>query len=311
MISCNSVGNGSEGSNDASNGSGESTLPSTSSTSGASTTQVTSSSSSGISTQPTGELSGNSGQSSSEVGSSEVNLSGTSSDTCSFFCNDVPGNECSIWLQDCPEGLKCSPYSHSDTFDASRCVEIDDQPVQLHEPCTTKEHQYSGLDNCDKGLLCWDTNPETLDGFCYAHCSGSVEQPLCPVPLNHCITPLGDVFNLCTLGCNPVGQTCTEGYRCDALGGFDNGFSCQQDMGLGQGKPLDACSQNSDCSKGLACVSSIFAEECLGDMCCLPFCDTNNNGVECPGNEQVCLPWFSDGEVPPSFLNIGVCGKNV
>lgn len=253
---------------------------------------------------PTGQLSGENSESASET-------------TCAFCFPDSPNaSECDLWAQDCQAGLKCAPFGpDGGAFEGTRCVPVAEQPAGLFEPCSTQEQMFSGLDDCAKGMLCWDLNPATLTGVCYPHCTGTEIKPQCPPPLA-CVTPFGDTFNLCTLGCNPLLANAECGnadFSCYPVGGLGEGFDCSPDnSGPDQGTAFDACSSSTDCDGGFACVSAQGADECIVKgipNCCLPFCDTSG-GDSCPGNGQQCFPWFIKGTVPSTAPNVGICGKD-
>lgn len=248
---------------------------------------------------PTGQMSGDSPGSDSQT-------------SCAFCIPDLPNkSECDIWTQDCQAGFKCAPFGFPGSgFEQTRCVPVADQPKGLFEPCSTQEQIFSGLDDCAKGMFCSDTDPATLTGVCYPHCTGTAKEPQCPSPLA-CVTPFGDAFNLCTLGCNPLPNGCgISDQNCYPVGSIGEGFDCFPDnSGPDQGKAFDACISHTDCDAKLACMLAQGADECIGKQnCCLPFCDTNTN--DCPGNAQQCLPWYIEGTVPPSAPSVGICGKN-
>jgi hypothetical protein len=212
-------------------------------------------------------------------------------------------NECDQFLQDCPEGEKCVPYSSAGgNWDASKCVPImgDAKPG---EPCW-----YGGIveatDNCDASSICWDVMEIDGDaiGTCHWLCTGAPDNPECPVGSSCSINGSG-VINVCIFGCDPLIQDCGSGLGCWwANGNFQCIFTTQD---LPTGEP---CGFINDCAIGHSCTAAEALPSCAGAACCAPFCELEQGDQPCealPGTS--CLPFFSEGEALPGYEHVGLC----
>lgn len=219
---------------------------------------------------------------------------------------DVGGAaECGPWMQECPEGQKCAPYSGDgdNAWESWKCVDIAPNPADVGQPCTAFDIA-SGGDTCDKGLMCWflDLNGE---GTCVAMCGGTIEAPTCPDPSISCTIGGGDAYLiLCLPNCDPLIQDCNSGELCIPN---MNGFICVLDASGDAGQAFDACEYANACDPGLVCLGPEYAAECdpMAPGCCIPLCDTS--APTCPGQGQECLPWYTMGMAPPGLNNVGVC----
>ena len=97
--------------------------------------------------------------------------------------------ECSIWDQDCGRGEKCVPWANdgSSVLNASICRPIHPQPGVAGEPCRAEEGVASGIDDCDAQSVCFDVDPDTLEGVCAAFCEGDENAPTCEAKTQHCV----------------------------------------------------------------------------------------------------------------------------
>ena len=59
-------------------------------------------------------------------------------------------NECDIWAQDCMKGEKCMPWDNAggNSWNATRCSPVDDNPGQPGDSCTVEGSGVSGIDDC-------------------------------------------------------------------------------------------------------------------------------------------------------------------
>lgn len=106
-------------------------------------------------------------------------------ETGSTFISPTGGHipvECSTFGMDCPPDFKCVPVSIDDDeiADTAGCQPIPPEPAGVGEPCTAEGGILSGIDDCDAGALCWEVDPQTLQGTCVAFCVGSLQDPACP-----------------------------------------------------------------------------------------------------------------------------------
>ena len=245
-----------------------------------------------------------------------TSLTSTSSETgaCEFVCgDDSPGPviACDIFNQDCPEGQKCAAYDADEdgAWDSTKCVEITGDG-QLDDPCAA-EPGATGVDDCDAGYMCWNVDEEGM-GTCFALCTGDVENPMCPEG-GTCTICQTCVIPLCIPDCNPLEQDCGDNEVC--IGDPNsNGFVCVLDASQGEAPEGTACEFANVCNPGTMCVNPDFypAPGCEGQLgCCAPFCNTDNGDTDCEGlsvANAACVPYFEDGEAPPDYENVGVCG---
>jgi hypothetical protein len=218
--------------------------------------------------------------------------------------------ECDPWVQDCPPGEKCMPYSGDGDFswESLKCTPIMENPGQTGDPCTVEGSGVSGIDSCDIGHMCWNTDPETGLGTCIKFCTGSPDAPSCTVPGTSCTIVNDGVLILCLPMCDPLLQDCEGGDLCIPNPQDPDSFICVLDASGPDGKEFDPCEYANACDPGLYCLNSELATECDAGSagCCLAFCDLSN--PKCNGVNATCLAWYEQGMAPPGFENVGVCG---
>jgi hypothetical protein len=240
-------------------------------------TTVATSSTSFPPTTTTGDESGSGstfGSSTTEVDSSDFIIDPDGS--------SVYGVECSVWDQDCGGGDKCMPWANDGgmQWNATRCSPIAPSPGQAGDPCTMEGSPFSGIDDCDIGLMCFHVDPNTLEGVCVAMCEGSENSPVCSDPSLTCTIANEGTIILCLQPCDPLAQDCPDGLSCQA--GPDQ-FVCVRP---GEGVVGDPCSLFVDCDPGLSCVP-LSTAMCDG-LCCTEACDPVS--PMCTQPEQTCLP---------------------
>ncbi len=246
------------------------------------------------------------GTTSTGLGTSSTGLGTSSTGDCNFICDtdtDGGGNiECDIWAQDCPEGEKCAPTGEQGgAYDSTKCVPIDDNPAQSGDTCGVQDHPVSGEDSCDLGLLCWDVDPDSLEGVCVDMCQGSPDNPVCSEPETACLIANDGVLILCLDTCDPLAQNCPDEQGCLF---FNNNFQC---VPLADDIPNgDECEFVNVCVEGSACIGAESFPGCGGLGCCSPFCEVDAP-VVCPAPGMECVPWFEQGEAPPGYEDVGVC----
>jgi len=220
------------------------------------------------------------------------------------------GPGCDTWSEDCPEGQKCMPFANDGGFawNDLKCVPIVPDPDQFGEPCQAIGSGVSGEDTCDKHLMCWDVDQDTLAGTCTAMCIGSPESPDCEHPGTSCVLTGDGVLTLCIAECDPIAQDCPGDDLCIPNPASVDSFLCVLDASGEEGQAFDPCEYANACDKGLYCLNPELANECDPTFigCCLPFCELNapNN---CPGQGLECVAWFEEGQAPPGLENLGVC----
>jgi len=230
---------------------------------------------------------------------------------CGFICDTTGGNTtialCDVFKQDCPEGEKCTAYAEGggSSWNATKCVPVTGEGVP-GDACMAEGGGVSGLDNCQKGSMCWDVNAENK-GLCVELCGGSEAAPTCSDEADfNCAVVNEGVLNLCLPGCDPLMQDCPGDDLCIPL---NDTFVCVLDASGDEGKEFDPCAFANACDKGLVCLDPILGMECdpNAEGCCLPFCDLGDPNVTCPGQGQKCTSIYQEGMAPPEFEKVGWC----
>ncbi len=101
-------------------------------------------------TSPAPGTGGSSGSPSDATGPSSATTNGTTTGNADdgtgspFLVSPDGGGSviaCDLWSQDCPPGEKCMPWANDggNTWNATRCTPIDDDPRSVGEPCTVVE----------------------------------------------------------------------------------------------------------------------------------------------------------------------------
>jgi hypothetical protein len=105
---------------------------------------------------------------------------------CASFealCENPAYFECDILAQDCPAGRKCMPWANDGgmEWNATHCTRVVAMPVQHGDPCVVEGNGYSGFDDCELGVMCWEVDPVTDAGVCAALCDLTLmPDPVCP-----------------------------------------------------------------------------------------------------------------------------------
>lgn len=218
-----------------------------------------------------------------------------------------PMYECNPWEQNCPRGEKCMPWAVGEgSWNATRCVPIDDDAKPVGEPCTVVESAVSGIDDCEFGAMCWSVDPETNIGECVAFCRGSEQDPQCPDACDACPVGAADPFNLCFPQCDPIAQDCGPGKACQAV---HNTFVCVSDVSGDAGLVGDPCEYVNTCDAGNFCASAEMVPGCeTAGGCCAPFCDAAADTCDLLLPGTTCVPWYEDGEQPAACIGTGIIG---
>lgn len=216
--------------------------------------------------------------------------------------------DCDVLAQDCPPGDKCMPWADdgSNTWNATRCAPIANDPDAPGEPCTVEGSPASGIDSCELGAMCFHVDPETFEGTCVAMCTGTPMSPQCEAPEQACLIANDGVLALCLDTCDPLAPACDPGMGCYPSGLGDDFFCLPTAEVPGtQGQP---CEGLATCDPGLVCLDAAAFPDCAGLACCTEYCDTSA-GLPCPGAAEgvVCQPWYEDGMAPPGLETVGVC----
>ncbi|HEY8377874.1 MAG TPA: ribulose phosphate epimerase [Nannocystis sp.] len=245
-------------------------------------------------------------------GTAEPGTTSSGTDGCQgFICqSDQGGNmiECDVWTQDCEEGQKCMPYSGDGDYawESTKCVPVMENPASVGDPCFVEGSGVSGIDNCEKGAMCWDV--VMGEGICVAQCIGSPDAPSCPPSGGSCLISNDGVLTLCLPTCDPLLQDCDGDDLCIPNPQNFVEFLCVLDASGEEGQLYDPCEYINACDKGFFCANPMIALECDAGAigCCMPFCDITEVGV-CTGQGQECLPWYEPGQAPPGYESLGYC----
>jgi len=215
---------------------------------------------------------------------------------------------CDPFVQDCPDGDKCVPWSADgdEWWDRTRCSPVAEVPVAVGGVCTVEGGPYSGVDDCDLGAMCFGVDPVTLEGTCVAICEGSPVNPEC-APDSTCLIAYDGNLVVCLPSCDPLLGDCVGSEACVPA---TEGFACIPAAGAGPGEP---CEHIDVCGPGLTCApSEAVAATCDPGFegCCTPWCDlaAPDPAAGCFDPEQVCLPW---PDAPAGFEDVGVCALPV
>lgn len=279
---------------------------------------TTGGSTTGMPTTGGGSTSGSTG---SSIGNAESTMITSSAEAGTVVATDDSGPTvvvgmdkggpvvCDVFAQECPSGQKCMPYADDggSSWNNTKCVPVMEDPAQPGEPCFVVGNGVSGIDSCDVGAMCWDTNAEGM-GTCIALCTGTPEAPECP-PKSSCVVTSMGILNLCLEACDPLIQDCLMAE--DLCIPSDQSFVCVFDASGDEGQVNDPCMFANSCDKGLYCIPSEYAEECdLASIgCCQPFCDLSvmNPDMQCAGVGQACVAWYEEGTAPPGYEDVGIC----
>ena len=237
------------------------------------------------------------------VASAETGIADEGSETGGFIKpKDMPGGECDVFAQDCPEGSKCMPYStDGSTWNAAKCTELAAEPKVVGDPCEAQGGGISGVDNCAEGLICWFLDDMNF-GTCINMCTGTVDAPTCPDPEQICDISNDGVIIVCLDTCNPLTQDCPDGQIC--FWDFATEFICDFDASGMEGQYQDPCAYINVCDYGLFCADQSQVPDCAAETgCCAPYCSLSM--PECPPG-TVCEPWY-EGQAPPGQDDIGAC----
>jgi hypothetical protein len=230
---------------------------------------------------------------------------------------DAPscGAECDIWtVGDCPEGEKCTSVDcegADNAWDSTVCRPLEGAKL-AGDDCVGSGASpgLDGYDDCGEGLMCWDIDSDTGQGYCIPFCSGSAEAPTCDAGLQ-CQVWHDGTLPICVSECDPFlsGTDCqSEGNLC-VPGAAGGGFVCVLDASGGAGPVGTGCDFNNTCNAGLVCASADFVSDCTAGTwgCCTEICDINvENTCSIAGAE--CVAWFED-PIPPGYEAVGACGQ--
>ena len=238
--------------------------------------------------------------------SEPVGSSTAADDTVNFIVEPDGGvaGQCDPTVQDCPRGEKCTAVSdmRGEPWGVYVCVQLQGDS-QVGDPCDIENGKYTGIDNCDVGLICLLTDDEGKGGACVEFCD--VESK-CPETGAKCVVYNDGSLPICLVDCDPLIQDCPEGQACYNSAG-DN-FVCFKESAMpGEGGPGSECTYINQCQKGSFCANPALVEGCSAESgCCTPYCSVMEGDAPCQPMED-CEPFFVPGMAPPGYEDVGVC----
>jgi hypothetical protein len=238
--------------------------------------------------------------------SSDVTGAPTTTDATSDGTTGGGAGECNPRTQDCPEGLKCTAYLKPPGvgWNANQCVPEPADGGVAGDPCDVMGTDvFTGMDNCAKGYICLNTDPDGKNGACVEFCTVDDTCPNTTGGSGICNVANEGVLPICLPTCDPLVQDCPAKQGCY---GDPEGppFICFGPDPKDGGQDGSKCDFTNACLPGLQCQDSATLEGCPADSagCCTPFCPLD--GMECTGME-VCTAFFA--EPFPGYENVGIC----
>lgn len=224
------------------------------------------------------------------------------------------GGQCNLFIQDCPEGQKCSAFSEDGGIfpNGTRCVPVGPNPVGPGDDCVVEGKFGDGIDNCEKGSLCLDIENDGM-ATCVAYCTGSMDDPECPnQDSDRCSFLFEPTVPLCFPSCDPLIQNCGPGEACVPNEAALSApfFVCMPRVfPQAPGSYGDACIALSGCDPGNLCIFGENLPSCAGVYCCSVWCDLTANEPCAQFDPTLkCVPWFEPGQETPGYENVGICG---
>lgn len=252
--------------------------------------------------------------STSTTSTTSETTAGPTTDPSSTSTSGGSGNMCSLLEQDCPEGEKCVAWNENGGIfpDGVKCVPQPPGADEIGDECLTMGGFGSGEDTCVAGALCLDLDDDGM-ATCVAYCSGtSPEDAFCQQPNHTCVELFEPVVPLCFEKCNPLLQDCPDGEGCfmDAPMLGSAGFVCMPLIdNLEGGEFLSGCVAMSNCAPGNSCVFAENVPNCPWQYCCTPWCNLDTPEDCLMWDETLsCIEWFAEGQAPPGFEKVGICG---
>ncbi len=225
----------------------------------------------------------------------------TGNDTYSSTTGVAPPSEPLYYCEpgdpnSCPSGQKCTGLYQNESNFVFDCVNDDSalDPFQTCEPSPA-----DGQDECPKGYMCQDSNPDRTAGLCLSGCQTSSD---CGAGV--CVNNPHTGVPHCAQSCDPLIPNCPSILTCQVSG---DQFGCvlpaEFDVGI-DGDPCDPLSGRG-CSEGFVCRQGELVPGCqsVTGFCCTSVCD-QSSGSECLAPAS-CNPVFS--EPAPGFGHIGAC----
>ncbi len=262
----------------------------------------------GIPPEPTGMPPGTS------AGTTTGGRGSSSDDESGGFIIDPDGGICGVGLpegvpahcswcdprvQDCAKEDTCKAWANdgSDVWNSTRCAPRDPEPGQRGDACVAEGSATSGVDSCDRGLMCWNVDAGTLEGTCVEYCTFAAGRLECSDAGERCSEFNQGVLPLCLPACDPLAPECGDGFGC--YPGSQDDFVCIRE---GERVHLDVF--HPECPSGTFWATPDAVEGCVDDQpCCTSFCDLTV--PDTCGPDAECLPAIEGGL--PEVDGLGYC----
>jgi hypothetical protein len=184
--------------------------------------------------------------------------------------------------------------------------------VPVDGPCHVERSPLSGIDDCELGALCYDVDPETLEGTCVPMCVGNERELYCEDPNRYCYLSGDGAILPCLELCDPIEQDCPAGQACYPV---QDAWVCAPDASGMLGAYGDPCEFINVCDPGLICLGASSVPPglpCEGAAgCCTEVCDITDpaGDQQCAGaaEGQQCLPWYEEVDAPVVLEDVGAC----
>jgi hypothetical protein len=198
---------------------------------------------------------------------------------------------CDVWSPGCGMNAKCMPVGNPAIgWTAAQCSPVSAQPASIGDPCTMPDGPFGGIDDCEQDAFCYFLDAEQGEGKCLPFCTGSPEDPICPVGMA-CGYDIIGTMATCLPLCDPLVQDCEEpNTMCrDVPGGMD--FACYAQGGIISSHPNQPCSTDNGCPPGAFCAPAekVSTNPSASGFRCAAYCDVSDPLPNCPGPQQECL----------------------
>ncbi len=235
-------------------------------------------------------------------------------------CAGAPGGSsahcslCSVREQSCVDDFKCVAWAEDDgdAWNGTKCIGTSLQEAQVGEPCVADGSPVSGRDDCVVGAMCWDVDPQTLEGVCVPFCGPKdAGSRACP-PQTACMLDGLDVLALCLSPCDPLdGASCPADATCRWFPQSAAAFCIPDQGGVVLSSTIQCGSEDIACAADRVCVSAATYGGCGAPSCCTAWCDHSlpEADAQCAALEpgHVCVPLFDRGGAPAAYENLGIC----
>jgi len=220
---------------------------------------------------------------------------------------------CDVRAQGCIDDFRCVAWAEDggDAWTGTKCIGTALSPVGVGQACTVVEGPASGRDDCERGSMCWDVDPVTLEGVCVPFCAPEDDDPVCPAGTTCMIDGL-QVLALCLPPCDPLEPaSCPADATCRFLPDSSAAF-CVPDQGGRVLSPTIQCGDDDEaCPADEVCITAANYGGCGSPTCCTRWCDLDepDADAQCAARrpDHACVPVFDPGSAPAGYERLGLC----